>query len=76
MGLPNGFVRFIMPRRSYIGYLTDLGYTMKGKAMYYEDEVLKYQGIYPDNVRFRREPMEEGNKKEFDSFKPDDSPKK
>lgn len=53
-GLPKGFIRYIQPKRSFIGYLKNLGQTMQGTALYYETEQLKWASFYSDDVRFRR----------------------
>lgn len=53
-GLPHGFIRYIQPKRSFIGYLKNLGYTQAGTALYFESEELNYSAFYEDNTRFRR----------------------
>lgn len=65
-GIPKGFVRYIQPTRSFVGYLENLGYTQKGTGLYFENQELQPSGMFAEGARYRRVgPEEEKTFKEF-----------
>lgn len=66
-GKPNGFCRFISATSDYsfVGFLKNWFTTQKGTGLYFQEEILRYSGIYEDGTPVEEAPAVERHFSEF-----------